>query len=193
MPSKKFSSIVTIPRLLTVSALCALLLLAARPSHAQTETALHYFTGGSDGDAPFGLVSDGRGHFYGTTFYGGIDGYYGTAFEISAKGARGWVETILYRFCSAPGCADGAFPLYSKLIFDGLGNLFGTTYEGGAYNYGTVFELSPARSGWTETVLYSFPSYQAGCPLNGLVRDAAGNFYGTHGCEFGGGLGVYSS
>jgi uncharacterized repeat protein (TIGR03803 family) len=159
-------------------------IITPRPAHAQRETILHKFRGGSDGEAPSGLVSDGQGNFYGTTIFGGIDGYYGTAFELSPSG-KGWKETVLYRFT---GGADGAFPMYSNLIFDSLGNLYGTTYEGGTYNYGTVFELSPVGSEWTESVLYSFTSYDAGCPLNGLIRDSAGNFYGTHACEYGAGI-----
>ncbi len=166
---------------LTLAVLSALLLIAARPALAQTETVLHYFTGGSDGEFPSGLTADGKGNFYGTTDTGGIDGYYGTVFELSPDDQGGWNETVIYRFT---GGADGAFPLYSNVIFDSLGNLYGTTYEGGANNYGTVFELSPAGSGWTERVLYSFPSYNVGCPLNGLVRDAGGNFYGTHACSY---------
>jgi len=166
---------------LTLAVLSALLLMAARPALAQTETVLHYFTGGSDGEFPSGLTADGKGNFFGTTDTGGIDGYYGTVFELSPNGQGGWNETVIYRFT---GGADGAFPLYSNVILDSLGNLYGTTYEGGANNFGTVFELSPAGSGWTETVLYSFPSYTVGCPLNGLVRDAAGNFYGTHACDY---------
>jgi len=161
--------------------LAGLLAVVARPAQAQTETVLHYFTGGSDGEFPSGLTADGNGNFFGTTDTGGIDGYYGTVFELSPNGSGGWNENVIYRFT---GGADGAFPLYSNVIFDSLGNLYGTTYEGGANNFGTVFELSPSGSGWTESVLYSFPSYTVGCPLNGLVRDAAGNFYGTHACDY---------
>ena len=152
---------------------------AARPALAQTETVLHYFTGGSDGDFPSGLTADGKGNFFGTTERGGLG--YGTVFELSPSGQGGWNETVIYRFT---GGADGAFPQFSNVIFDSLGNLYGTTYEGGANNYGTVFELSPSGGGWTESVLYSFLSYNVGCPLNGLVRDAAGNLFGTHGCNW---------
>lgn len=156
----------------------------ARQALGQTETVLHYFTGGSDGEFPSGLTADGKGNFFGTTDSGGIDGGYGTVFELSPDGQGGWNETVIYRFT---GGTDGAFPLYSNVIFDSLGNLYGTTYEGGANNFGTVFKLSPATAGWMESVIYSFPSYAVGCPLNGLVRDAAGNFYGTHACDYPGG------
>jgi uncharacterized repeat protein (TIGR03803 family) len=67
---------------------------------------------------------------------------------------------------------DGNWPK-SRLIADPAGNLYGTTYFGGAYGWGTVFKLDPIGN---ETVLYSFPD---GAEVNGVVRDAAGNLYGT--------------
>jgi len=97
-------------------------------------------------------------------------------FEISPNGASGWNETVLYRFT---GGVDGANPL-GPVTFDSAGNLCGTTISGGAYNQGTVFELTPTRSGWKETVLHSFGSDRDGVnPSDNLVMDAAGNLYGT--------------
>jgi uncharacterized repeat protein (TIGR03803 family) len=69
-----------------------------------------------------------------------------------------------------------------------MGNLYGTTTYGGSRNYGTVFELSPTSTGWSETVLYSFCS-QSNCPDGsnpwaGLIMDGAGSLYGT--TQFGG-------
>jgi uncharacterized repeat protein (TIGR03803 family) len=79
-------------------------------------------------------------------------------------------------------------------MFDSVGNLYGTTANGGANGAGVVFELSPVGAGWTETVLYSFCS-QSGCtdganPINGLIMDPAGNLYGTTsaGCGYGCGI-----
>jgi len=67
--------------------------------------------------------------------------------------------------------------LYAGLIQDGVGKLYGTTQHGGAHGPGVVFELSPTG---TETVLYSFTGGADGAdPVAGLVRDAAGNLYGT--------------
>jgi uncharacterized repeat protein (TIGR03803 family) len=92
-------------------------------------------------------------------------------------------EQVLYSFCALSGCTDGGQPA-GGLIFDGAGNLYGATIDGGAYGYGTVFELTPAAGGgWTETVLYSFCP-NSGCgdgasPIGGLIFDAAGNLYGT--------------
>jgi uncharacterized repeat protein (TIGR03803 family) len=87
-------------------------------------------------------------------------------------------EKILYDFANA-GSA-GAFTI-GKVIFDAAGNLYGTTDSGGAYGYGTVFELTPATSGnWKLTTLYSFKSGTDGQnPRGGLIFDASGNLYGT--------------
>jgi uncharacterized repeat protein (TIGR03803 family) len=88
------------------------------------------------------------------------------------------------------GGADGTKP-YAGLIFDGAGNLYGTTTNGGTYNAGTVFELTPAAGGtWTESVLYNFGSgADGGSPYAGLVFDRAGNLYGAtyYGGSYGGG------
>jgi|SRR5208283_473429 uncharacterized repeat protein (TIGR03803 family) len=168
---------------LTLVMLSALLLLAARPAQAQTETVLYDFCSQpncSDGTGPqSGLASDSAGNFYGTTFEGGAYGY-GTVFELSPNGIGGWNETVLYSFC--PGgyqnCRDGVYP-NGALIFDSAGNLYGMA-GGGNYGWGEVFELSPTGTSWTETVLFSFanngvsPVY----PINGLIMDSAGNLYG---------------
>jgi uncharacterized repeat protein (TIGR03803 family) len=79
-------------------------------------------------------------------------------------------------------CADGAGP-EAALIADSAGNLYGTTISGGAYGQGTVFGLSHTKNGWKEKALYSFCP-NSGCsdgdePVAGLVRDSAGNLYGT--------------
>ena len=82
----------------------------------------------------------------------------------------------VYKFT---GGADGSQPL-ARLILDAAGNLYGTTYVGGA-GWGTVFELTPNADGsWTETVLHSFTCDDDGFgPVAGLVLDATGNLYGT--------------
>ncbi|HEY6294000.1 MAG TPA: choice-of-anchor tandem repeat GloVer-containing protein, partial [Terriglobia bacterium] len=89
--------------------------------------------------------------------------------------ARGqsYTERVLHLFTDK---ADGGFP-QAGLVRDAAGNLYGTTYEGGAVGYGTVFEVS---AGGTESVLYTFTGgADGGRPFAGLVRDAAGNLYGT--------------
>lgn len=136
---------------------------------------LFNFTGGSDGSVPqSNLTPDTKGNFYGTTTLGGQG--YGTVFELSPDGSN-WNETTLYSFT---GGADGANPGFSYLIFDGAGNLYGTTFSGGANGDGVVFELSPAVGAWKETVLYNFVGGSTGAnPNSGLIMDKAGNFYGA--------------
>jgi uncharacterized repeat protein (TIGR03803 family) len=137
---------------------------------------LYSFTGGSDGANPQSrLTFDAAGNLYGTTYSGGLWGY-GTVFELSPNGNGGWNETVLYSFT---GGADGANPVWSYVMFDSVGNLYGTAYSGGANGYGVVFELSPVGTSWTETVLYSFAAGADGAnPANGLIMDPAGNLYG---------------
>lgn len=174
---------VTIRRAFMLAVLSALLLIAARPAQAQTESVLYSFTGSPDGANPESRLTFYGGNLYGTTYSGGLG--FGTVFELSPNGSGGWTETQLYNFCSLSSCADGANPTYSYVIFDTVGNLYGTAYEGGANGYGVVFELSPAGASWTETVLYSFANSPDGAnPVNGLIVDAVGNLYGT---TYGGG------
>ncbi len=164
---------------MALAVISALLLIAARPAQAQTETVLYNFAGNPDGAFPSSnLTSDGAGNFYGTTYGGGLGR--GTVFELSPNGSGGWNETLLYSFCAAPICADGSHPMYADVILDSAGNLYGTTEAGGAYGWGVVFELSPVGTTWTETVLYSFANNGDGAnPSSGLTMDPAGNLYGT--------------
>jgi uncharacterized repeat protein (TIGR03803 family) len=161
-----------------------------------SEQVLHNFTkNGTDGNVPYGgLISDAAGNLYGTTSAGGaglcgdgrgIEVGCGTVFELIKPGIPGgeWAEAILYAF-EGNGSLDPA-PT-AGLIFDAAGNLYGTTYGGGAYQginggLGTVFKLSPAADGiWTETTLHSFGNGNDGAfPLAGLIFDTAGNLYGT--------------
>src|SRR5258708_309809 len=90
--------------------------------------------------------------------------------------AAGSTEKVLYNFSSYP---HGEKP-QANLIADTAGNLYGTTYAGGAYQVGTVFKLTRGAKGWTQTVLYSFKGGSDGeYPESSLVFDAAGNLYGT--------------
>jgi uncharacterized repeat protein (TIGR03803 family) len=147
----------------------ALAFAAVAPANARTYKVLRSFRGASDGQAPdAGLVLDAVGNLYGTTNAGGAHGY-GTVFKLSPTGR----ETVLYSFM---GGADGANP-WASLILDKTGNLYGTTYGGGAYGYGTVFEV--ATTG-TEQLLYNFMSGTDGAnPYAGLIWDPTGNLYGT--------------
>lgn len=88
--------------------------------------------------------------------------------------------SVLHTFCSASVCTDGDQPR-AGLIQDTVGNLYGTTTDGGAYQSGNVFMIDKAGN---ETVLYSFCSARSSCvdgrgPEAGLIRDGSGNLYGT--------------
>jgi len=158
-------------------ALAVVLLLglgATRSAQAQTLTVLYSFTGSSDGGDPYaGLLRDAAGNFYGTTDYGGAS-FAGVVFKVSKTGK----ETVLYSFT---GGADGAYP-FAPLVRDAAGNLYGTTAQGGTSGDGVVFKVTKTGK---ETVLHSFTGgADGGYPYGGLLRDAAGNLYGT--TEFGG-------
>jgi len=98
-------------------------------------------------------------------------------FFFSVSSAQASTQKVLYTFT---GGNDGGQP-YAGVIFDTSGNLYGVTQTGGLYNRGTVFELSPTKSGsWTETVIYNFTGGTDGDePVGGLAIDSSGNLYGT--------------
>jgi uncharacterized repeat protein (TIGR03803 family) len=139
-----------------------------------TESVLYRFAGGSDGEFPqAGLIFDGAGNLYGTTP--------DTVFRLKPNSDGTWTESVLYNFCQLNKCADGVGS-DAGLVFDGAGNLYGTTSAGGTTNCGcgTVFKLTPNSDGsWTESVLYSFDAFHGADPGAGLIFDAAGNLYGT--------------
>ncbi len=152
-----------------------------------TPTVLYTFSGNADGAYPEGDLIFGRsGVMYGTTFGGGNSGCQlgtgdncGVVYSLTTAGGY----TSLYTF---QGGSDGSSPV-SGVIEDQAGNLYGTTSEGGGQGCsgqgcGTVFELSPNGSGWTEKILYRFQGGTDGAaPMAGLIFDAAGNLYGTTG------------
>jgi uncharacterized repeat protein (TIGR03803 family) len=153
---------------------------------------LYTFAGGSDGANPTARVIFGpNGTLYGTTLYDGAGGA-GTVFNlrpfptVCRAALCPWMKTLLYAFA---GGADGAFPELADLLFDRSGNIYGTTYNGGTGNdgYGTVYELSPSGSGYTESVLYRFSGSDGDRPVAGVIPDSSGNLYGT--TTFGGNLG----
>jgi len=166
--------------------------LSPRAGGGWTETVLHYFGGGRDGWYPYSdLIMDSAGNLYGATMYGGIYTTHcmgngcGVVFELSPRQGGGWSEKVLHNFGNLEG-PDGQAP-GGSLVFDGNGNLYGTTYIGGIHTScdngvgcGTVFELSPREDGtWSESVLHSFGNGSDGTFPNGLIIDTAGNLYGT--------------
>jgi len=165
------------PRALQVRLLAITLALGILPASASAQVykKIFDFNTNSVGIYPNGsLVFDSVGNLYGTTQAGG-QWHDGVVFELSPSSGGGWTETILHAFSGT----DGNLPT-AGVVFDSKGNLYGTTYEGGAYNKGAVFELSPTASGWQEQVLYSFTGAGDGnIPEYGVVLDSAGNVYGT--------------
>src|SRR5580700_9971470 len=162
-------------RLIALLAIFTASLLTTGPrAVAQEEKVLHSFNG-KNGSTPYaGLIFDTAGNLYGTTFSGGAYGD-GTVFELTPEAGGGWTETVLHSFNGN----DGSAP-YAGLIFDTAGNLYGTTFSGGAYGDGTVFELTPeAGGGWTGTVLHAFDGNDGQFTYAGLIFDTTGNLYGT--------------
>jgi hypothetical protein len=156
--------------------------LSPSTSGSWTETVLYSFAGGNDGAYPeSALVFDANGNLYGTTAAGGgstaCTGGCGTIFELSPNGSGGWTEQVLFVDTNSP--SDGQDFAGAPLLLDSEGNLFGVQPYGGENGVGAIFELSPGTSGWTYTTLFSFTSTTGIYPVGGLIRDAAGNFYGA--------------
>jgi uncharacterized repeat protein (TIGR03803 family) len=151
---------------------------------AWTFTKLYTFQSSSstDGDFPMGtLVFDHAGNLYGTTQGGGTSND-GTVFELSPPSVLGasWTETVLHSFSKTDGWAPIA-----GLYIDGVGNLYGTTVQGGnmadcgGSGCGVVFKLAPGSGGtWTEQLLHRFVKTDGSNPYGGLAF-RHGNFYGT--------------
>jgi uncharacterized repeat protein (TIGR03803 family) len=135
---------------------------------------LYVFTGGADGAQPMGaLIGDGKGNLYGTTSAGGNGSYglgNGVIFKVNIITG---VETVLYTFKGAP---DGSAPI-AGLSGDSQGNLYGTTSLGGAFGFGTVFELNTSGN---LTILHNFTGGADGAtPYAGVVVDGVGNIWGA--------------
>lgn len=125
------------------------------------------------GSTPYGgVIFDSAGNLYGDTVNGGANGV-GTIYQLTPAGGS-WTETVRYSFT---GNYEG--PRYG-LTMDAAGNLYGTTYQGGAYQLGNVFRLSPSSGQWVYTDLYDFTGgYDGFFPLGGVAVDANDNLYGT--------------
>ena len=137
-------------------------------------TTLHSFSGTDGYNVAVGLVEGTDGNLYGTTVNGGAQNV-GVVYKITLSGTL----TVLYSFCSRTGCTDGDYPR-AGLIQAKDGNFYGTTFQGGAYDQGTVFVMTPSGS---LSTLYSFCP-KSGCadganPTAGVIQASDGNFYGT--------------
>jgi uncharacterized repeat protein (TIGR03803 family) len=146
----------------------------APTSEAFTYQVLYTVAGGADGGVPAaGLVSDGAGNLYGTTEFRGTSDW-GVVFKLDANGN----ESVLHSFTGGAG-ADGSTPR-AGLIRDPAGNLYGTALQGGSacggFTCGVVFKIDSTGH---ESLLHSFDGTDGESPEAGLLRDLAGNLYGT--------------
>jgi len=145
------------------------------------EHVLHSFPAFSgDGYPPSaGVVVDGSGNIYGTTFQGGNGDNNGTVYELSRQQDGHWKETILYDFHN--GDQDGGSPR-GGLVFDKAGSLYGTTTAGGDASClcGVVFKMTSQSDGkWKYRVLHRFTGADGYSPQAGVILDNKGNLYGT--------------
>lgn len=172
MTTRKFSGVFAA----TLAFFELALLLTSTYAVTQTEKVLFSFQGKKRSFPAGHLIFDAAGNLYGTTGEGGAYGD-GSVFELSPTPDGGWTEQVLHSF----NFTNGQYP-YANLIFDSVGNLYGTTLRGGAHANGTVFELLPkVGGGWTEKVLHNFSATgtEGTSPFTNLIFDAAGNLYGT--------------
>jgi uncharacterized repeat protein (TIGR03803 family) len=130
-------------------------------------TTLYSFGGGADGANPNGLVDGTNGLFYGTTRNGGTSGY-GTVFQLPSNG----VPATLFSFS---GSNNGARPL-APLLRASDGNFYGSTYQGGTNDYGSLFRITPAGA---LTMLRSLDYPDGILPYGPPIQGTDGNFYGT--------------
>jgi uncharacterized repeat protein (TIGR03803 family) len=148
-------------------------LVSLNNAEARGEKVIYSFSGSDGAHASSALITGANGNLYGTTAFGGASNA-GTVFRLTPHGK----EKVLYSFT---GGGDGSLPS-GGLAMDAKGNLYGTTYVGGANGMGAVFKLTPRG---TETVLHSFGGAgDAYNPEDPLTIDASGNLYST--TEFGG-------
>jgi uncharacterized repeat protein (TIGR03803 family) len=164
------------------------------------EKVLYSFKGGKDGASPNGgLIFDGKGAMYGSTYAGGNQICQGagsvgcgTVFMLSPTGEPGepWTENVIYRFKGRPN--DGSGP-NGSLALNAGGTVFGTTVSGGSAEEGVIFRLEQVTGRWVETILHTFlGGNDEALPMAGVTFDSSGDLYGTTTLGgFAGGGGVY--
>jgi hypothetical protein len=153
--------------------------LSESSSGTWTETVLHTFgvTAGDGLNPNGGLVFDRQGNLYGSTQTGGTAPVAsGTIFEFMPGSS--WSESILYSFDG--GSPGGSVPM-GGVIFGRGGRLYGSTYNGGIYGWGTFYEAKSGTNGWSESAIQPLGGYTDSglTPVGQLATDASGNLYGT--------------
>jgi hypothetical protein len=142
-----------------------------------TQTVLHNFTGGLNGDGQnpsWGLVRDAAGNLFGDTQGGGAYNA-GMLFELSPGTGGAWQYSVLY---SLGACCSSPYYPTGPLALDASGNLYAASSGGGIFGYGTAFKLSKSSGSWVETTLFNFPLDFGFAPTpQGVALDAAGNLY----------------
>ena len=162
-----------------------------KPHNGSWTLSMLYSFSGNDGAGPAaGVVFGPDGNLYGTTQYGGnasryCDSSCGTVFKLRppahlcASLSCSWTETVLHAFTGM----DGGNPAYVNLVFDQAGNIYGTTYNGGAIGIlrgmGTVFELTSSGGNWSLAGIHVFQGDDGAHPLSGVLLDQAGHVFGT--------------
>lgn len=148
----------------------------ARGVRSYSETVLYNFSSpgyGSNYVSP--LTPNGRGDYFGTTEAGGTG--HGTVYELIPNGKGGWKESTLHVFT---GGSDGGTPIFTPVILDKNGYLFGITLLGGLNNDGVAYRMHRSGQTWTEHAIYNFGSASSpGVNPFSFIADSRGNFFGT--------------
>jgi len=164
---------------------CGVVFILAPAKNGQwSERVIYKFSPGpTDGAIPQGGVAiDPTGNVFVTSSQGGAHAVGGVV-ELTPKARGGFSERLIVSFGAVMNNCGSPSPVFSRVIFDSSGNLFGLNAEGGKTGSGNVFQLTPKGDGtWTETILYQFPLAEKNgfWPFgDALARDAGGTLYGT--------------
>ncbi len=147
----------------------------SRSGSGWIESTLYAFQEGQDGSEPVApVLFDAAGNLYGATLGAGPHND-GTVFQVQSSGGN-WIFSLVYGFDQGRiyGGPNG------NLLMDARGDIYGTTWSGGAFANGSVFKLTPTGlGGWTYTDLHDFSAEDGSLVFGGPAMDANGNLYGT--------------
>ncbi len=157
------------------TAMAVVLLLASAATAQVTPVGLYQYPNTDNNTS--GITSDSflaqgpDGELYDTDYSNGNGN--GSVYTMSLTGDY----SLLYSFCSQSNCPDGTGP-QGGVTLGSDGNFYGTTYGGGAHDYGTVFKITPAGK---LTTLYSFPgtAVDGANPTFPVFQASNGAFYGV--------------